>query len=820
MRYSSSVLSAAIILIVPCFVTTLSARIRSRPVPEEVVSPPANAGLRGDYFVQNQGQWRDQSVYFALRSHGINVAFRESCFTVHLFALAGGRPDAVDESDGTERDGSAEPRERSGSSGVSDEAELTRAGESQTLTVTFAGANPVVPRGSRPQAARFNYFVGGESRAIASQVPSFDTVIYEDLYDGIDLHIVGGDDGVLKYEFRCDPGAEWSQIRIQYDGINALRISDTGDLEIATALGTLRDDAPVVWQDEGGERRYIPSRFELTSDRSYRIALDGEVDSSRVLVMDPEIRWVYFIGGSDSDYLTDLAIDSAGNSILTGYTYSTDFVGHNNTYHGRGHFEAFVAKVDPTGEVLWTTYLGGSESDSGRQVDVRGDGSIIASGETRSTDLERSTNAYHGRGDCFVASIDPSGQLEWTTYLGGTGLDSEAALSAGPNGMALIAGQTDSLDWQGASNTYYGGSSDAFLVSVDRTGATRWMMYLGGTEFEEARSVAVDSNSNIIVSGRTDSEDFSGRVNSRRGSKDAFVSKLDSEGEVIWMRYLGGINGVDESGRAVCVDPDDNVVLAGYTYSTDFEGRINSYHGGVCDAFALKLSPASDLLWMVYLGGTHLDDAESVAVAEGGRILVAGTTLSRDFEGQSNFYRGQMDGFVVQLEAGGTVLWMNYLGGSEREGSANVAFDGPDIACIAGSTQSNNFPGHRNGMYDSYDAFLAKMALSVDPDLVAETSCPDAGPAEIRWRGASSNGRVVLLFARSTTLPITIPRGHPCAGAALDLGPEQFQTVLLGRSDGAGAGSVRRLAGSFACGGFLQLVDLDNCATSTVALLE
>jgi len=272
-RTSRTIASIALLLGATLSAASVSARPDDRArVTQSGAQEMFTLGLRGVYFVPNHGQWADDEVIYGLKSRGLDVAFRESSVTMHLSRERSehSEPGCVTPTSGADlshfsmlsTDHSAD-RIRSGSRSLLDADVLTHeairgvedsapAYEHLTLTVSFPGSNPVAPRGAQLQAAKFNYFVGGEGRGVASNVPSFSAVIYENLYDGVDLLVCGNDDGVMKYEFHCFPGADYSQIRIHYDGVDSLCANEDGDLEIATTFGTLRDGKPIVWQDEGG----------------------------------------------------------------------------------------------------------------------------------------------------------------------------------------------------------------------------------------------------------------------------------------------------------------------------------------------------------------------------------------------------------------------------------------------------------------------------------------------------------------------------------------------------------------------------------------
>ena len=340
--------SSAMVVALACGAMPASITVAGPAKTDPAATEMLRLGLRGVYFVPNEGQWSDSDVQYGLRSRGLDVAFRESALTMHMTR-------EVDES--TE----ASPKRERGGVGATlrggfladDSGSLNEPADFErlTFTITFPGSNDVEPMGAKPQSARFNYFVGGEGRRTASDVPSFAEVVYPNLYDGVDLHVMGNDDGVLKYEFHVAPGADYAQLRIAYDGVDSLCIDNSGDLHIKTVFAILADGAPIAWQEDPAiratastsraceEARYsdplpviqdplpygrgsivnptILAHFELCDAHTYRIALEGPVNPARELIIDPDVDWMTYFGGGGTDYCSSLSIDGQSSTMGT-----------------------------------------------------------------------------------------------------------------------------------------------------------------------------------------------------------------------------------------------------------------------------------------------------------------------------------------------------------------------------------------------------------------------------------------------------------------------------------------------------------------------
>lgn len=335
--------------------------------------------------------------------------------------------------------------------------------------------------------------------------------------------------------------------------------------------------------------------------------------------------------------------------------------------------------------------------------------------------------------------IDPV--LSYSTYLGGWGGDFGYGVAVDGNGNAYIGGQTNSGDFPvlTAHQPRKSGKGDAFVTKLNAAGnALVYSTFLGGSEGDGSRGIAVDAAGHAYLVGITRSTDFpvlNASQPSNRGGDDAFVARLNAEGNaLVYSGYLGGSG--QDFGYGIAVDGNGNAYVAGHTGSSNFPTTTGAFQqtiGGLRDVFVAKVdtdaSGAASLLYSTFLGGRAPDRGRGLAVDDNGNVYVTGFTESTDFPTTAGVFqsinKGRADVFVTKLNANGTApVYSTLLGGSEHEEGRSIAVDGTGNAYVTGFTRSTDFPTHTplqpgyggdhgglnsSGMIFGGDAFVAKL---------------------------------------------------------------------------------------------------------------
>jgi hypothetical protein len=601
-----------------------------------------------------------------------------------------------------------------------------RAGVS-LLRMTIDGARVGAEvSGEGELTGKANYLLGADPNKWVTGVSTYSRVRYSGVYPGVDM-VFYGDQRQLEYDFDLAPGADPAAIKVAFEGADRIGLDREGGLVLKTKAGQLTLRRPVAYQEADGVRREVASSYVILGKGRVGFRL-GEYDRTRALVIDPVLVYSTYVGGSGRDVGTAVTVDSAGNAYVAGLTLSTNFPATTGAlrvsladYNGSPFFgDAFVTKLNSAGNgAVYSTYIGGLDSDIAKGIAVDAAGSAYVVGSTASNfDFPTTVGAFqtspsggqYDFGDAFVAKLTPDGAgLVYSTRLGGADLDNAYGVAVDNSGNAIVVGATDSTNFPttaGAPQTAAGMETDAFLSKLNPTGtALVYSTYLGGSAGDIGNAVAADSSGNAYATGTTTSTDFPVTAGSLRtssqGSVDTFVTKVSPTGALAYSTYLGG--GGEDFGIGVAVDSSGNAYITGHTNSTNFPTTLGAYQTSGAsfftdDAFVSKLNPAgSALVYSTYLGTANAaDTGNAIAVSPAGEAYVCGQTASSSFpvtgDATQSAFGGVSDAFVSTLDAAGaSLVFSTYVGGNKQEVGRGVALDPSGNIYAVGSTQSSNF---------------------------------------------------------------------------------------------------------------------------------
>lgn len=336
------------------------------------------------------------------------------------------------------------------------------------------------------------------------------------------------------------------------------------------------------------------------------------------------IDWNKTFGGNGADIGYSIKATADGGYIVAGSTTSNnaDLAGL-----AKGGKDMLLMKLAGDGTVQWAKTFGGSGDDEANSVVATADGGYIIAGFTTSTDGDAVGNrdASGLFGDFLIVKVNSAGTKQWSRVAGGTDDEVAECIIQAADGGYLVVGKARStdVDVQGNHNSF-GEDYDAWVVKLNSNGTVAWRKALGGTGEDIAYSAVQSADGNYVIVGSTNSND--GDVSSGKGAKDLWLLKLSANGSTIsWQKCMGGA--ADDWGKSITNTSDGGFIVAGSTMSAAGSGDVGAQNGG-SDAWVLKLNQNGDITWEESFGGSSKEEGSDVKPADDGYILASYTESS------------------------------------------------------------------------------------------------------------------------------------------------------------------------------------------------
>ena len=700
------------------------------------------------------------------------------------------------------------------------------------LRMQMVGANPkATTLTQQPLAGRINYFLGREPGKWHAGVPTFGRVGFQGVYPGIDL-VYYGNQRHLEYDFVVAPHADPKQIQLHFSGAEGVHISAAGDLIVRAQGRELRWRRPTVYQQDATGKHAVNAHFQWTTlqngQTGVRFAL-GRYDTARAVVIDPVLLSSTLIGGSgnvgNGDIATGIALGTDGSVYIAGSAYSLNFPTTAGAFQTANrapsdYANVFVSKFNSSGTtLLYSTYLGGNGvgGEQGCGIAVDSSGSAYVTGSTSSANFPTTAGAFQTvykatatyPSNAFVTKLSPTGTaLVYSTFVGGSTYDRATGIAIDSSGDAYIAGYTHSTDFPTTPGTFqrtFHGQANAFVAKLNPLGtALLYSTLLGGSVYDQANAIAIDSSGDAYITGSSSSTDFPTTpgvfqpANRESTESNAFVTKISADGTaLLYSTYLGGSDNSGDEAKAIAVDSSGNAYIAGVASSSDFPTTPGAFQT-VNEAqlslnscgFVTKLNATgAALVYSTYLGGKGNSGAAATGIAidsSGNAYIVGGTSPA--FPTTIGAYQrvskmSAYTAFVTKLNAAGTALVSStYLGGSKFSQVNAIALDPVGNVYTTGHTYASDFPttpgafqtvnGGVSG--NTFNAFLTRLSVNpIFPDFNND------GNTDILLQN-SSTGAIVSWFMQGSNW---------LGGASFSLTPPAGYT-LIGAGDFSGDGST------------------------------
>lgn len=677
-------------------------------------------------FTENKGQIINQkgkantAVLYLLNTPGLNVQLKKNSFSYDIYETT--------KIPLTEKDKAfLAPQNKFGER----EETLNHSIEYHyhRIDIDFLNANPNVLLVAEKKSTDYdNYYNVSHAPEGITNVYKYQKVTYKNLYNNIDavFFIPNDSTKVMEYNFIVRPGGKISDIQLKFNGAKT-ELNDN-KIKMKVRFGEMEETLPLSWIEQGSSRKEIAVGYTKIKKNVY--GFEGDLNTSdKTIVIDPvPVRlWGTYYGSGGNTYEgTHISVDSFNNVYYNGSTGSPNNIATSGTHQSyiSGILDGFIIKFDTNGNRIWGTYYGGSDRDSVYTTDIMNN-YIIITGSTWSSDNIATNGTYStqynpgngvttsSRGDCFVAKLNLDGIRIWGTYFGGEANDYPLSITIDIGGNIVLTGSTFSVNNISTPGSFkesrtqpvnYNTTGEGFVTKFNNNGNLIWSTYYGICEI---RSVDTDSNSNIFISGDTQTNPHIATSGTHQptfsyspsgvSEYDSFIGKFNSNGQRIWGTYYGGYKA--EFNFSLKVDSEDNIYISGHTKSGEFISTTNAHQLnrlGISDAYLAKFNQNGILIWGTYYGGTDSENSErySIDINVNDEIFLFGSTWSSNNISTLNTYsetlNGSEDCFIVKFNKYGSRIWGTYFGGSITEYGKVIKVDNSGGIYIMGYSYSSN----------------------------------------------------------------------------------------------------------------------------------
>src|SRR5579864_1135850 len=599
-----------------------------------------------------------------------------------------------------------------------------------TIGLTFAGGDQTTEiTASELQRSYSNYILGNNPSRWIGHVPNFDRVKYTGIYRGVDLVFYGTGER-LEHDFIVAPGADYHVIRVGVAGAEKLEVLGDGNLRLGLADGELVFDRPQVYQERGGHKVPLQGRYVLLGEQEFGFEVK-EYDRSQPLIIDPILTYSTCVANT-SVIVSGIATDQAGNTFITGSTFSTSYPVTTGSPCNAcpNSSDVFVTKMNASGTgLVYSTLIGGSSYNQPFGIAVDKNGNAVVAGYTQSTDFPvknpiMTVTSGTGAQYAFITSLSPDGStLNYSSVMGdGSSMTYVGGVALDVNGNAYITGDTTSPVFPYTKLkmvTPGNGNRVGFVTKFLPTGSLSYGALLGDTTPQNPgggligiQGIAVDTAGSAYIAGSSGSlwpttpGAYQTTIPGTAPYSGPFVTKLAADGSsLVYSTFLS--NGGTPTG--ITVNAAGEAFITGDYPPSGFPTTANAYQGvlgsnSCCVAFLTQFNAAgTQLLYSSYFGGGSISTSQGttsttkIALDGSGNVWLSGGTGDFQFPLKyplqsipaNNNGLPTSTGFVSELAITPTntqLLFSSYFGGQTGRTIWELAIDGKQKAHVAGTT--------------------------------------------------------------------------------------------------------------------------------------
>jgi gliding motility-associated-like protein len=498
------------------------------------------------------------------------------------------------------------------------------------------------------QKERYNYFLGNDQSRWGKNAKAYGAIYYEDIYQNIDLELYS-ENSFVKYDMIVHPQGDPGLIKFAYDDVEKIKLKD-GSLHIKTSVNNVIEEKPYAYQWVNGTKREVYCEyFLLGNELSFSV---GEYDKSLPLIIDPILKFSTFSGSTANNFGYTATYDRfgylySGSSILSGLGEYPTTPGAFDTSFNGGSVDFGITKYDSTGtSLVYSTYIGGSESELPHSIVVNDVDEIYILGTTSSSNFPITSDAFQ------------------TTFYGGSAVNLNGLAVNYASGTDIFITRLSAQGDDVLSSTFLGGTSNDGLNLADPT----TFNYADEIRGE----IDLDEDGNVYIATSTFSTNFPVTTDvyqsSNNGNQEGVVAKLSGDLQNLdWSTYYGG--GGNDAVYSLAFDDIGQVVICGGTSSGDLEMTPNaydsSYNGGLVDAFTAKFNAdVTNVVSSTYLGTSTYDQAYFVELDSDNNVHLFGqSTSGSEYIFNAGYDDGNSGQFISKFNADmSAFIWSTTFG--------------------------------------------------------------------------------------------------------------------------------------------------------------
>jgi len=510
------------------------------------------------------------------------------------------------------------------------------------VKTTFVGAQIPSYQEVNPSPFYENYFLTNDQNSWVSNSRAFTEVVYQNLYDKIDLRLYGNRQ-TLKYDIIVAQGGNPADFKVMYAGQDKLELIE-GELVIATSFGTITEGKPVAYQIIGGIKRKVKCEYALDGNQMSFAFPEGYNDAYE-LIIDPELKFSTFTGASSDNWGMTSCPDIDGNLIGGGVVFGSGYPttpGALDVAYNGGDVDLGITKFTEDGSsLIYSTFIGGNGSETPHSIIVNSANDLYIMGATSSTNFPVGGSAYQPTNNLGGGAI-----IDGINFLAGADI---FVIKLSAAGNVMLGG------------TYLGGNG------FDGISEDGYVVHNYGDQLRG--EVYVDDASNVYIASTTTSSNFpivGGFDGTLGGTKDAIAAKFNSNlTNLLWSSYVGGTG--DESGNSIKVSATGDIFMVGGTTSTNFPNTTGNIHtaymGGTVDGYLIKFTAPAYTAEATYLGTNDYDQAYLVELDIDNFVYVYGQSSGPYQTDGPNYINPNSGQFIHKISNDlGTTEWSSVFG--------------------------------------------------------------------------------------------------------------------------------------------------------------